>query len=407
MKILIATAHPPYPPVKGDAVVAWNWLRLLAERHDVDIAYYDASGAAPPEELARVARRVLPVRPPRPGAAARLRALLSTQPASLVRFDPAHMGAALAPFVRDTDYDALIAINANLLGLTEHVRARVNVAVPLDAISLKLERRASVDRNPLRRAFWRRDAHAWRRHEAAQLARWDAVVYVADDDRRHVVGHSPHAAERVHVISNGVDADYFTPDGPHADIGRALVTSGVMSSEQSVSAVQWFLPMFRRLRAQDPQLGWYLVGRDPAPAIAGLDGHEPGVVVTGSVADVRPYLRSAAVYVAPLVSGAGIKNRVLEAMASGCPVVATSYAVAALGRLPEHPAVVRVADEQDTFSGLVLGLLQRPAEARAQGIAGAEHMRRHHSWQAAVARLESLIAETARARRIDLTEAKA
>ena len=145
-----------------------------------------------------------------------------------------------------------------------------------------------------------------------------------------------------------------------------------------------------------PSITFTIVGRDPAPAVVALAGL-PGVTVTGSVDDVRPWLSGAAVVVAPLVSGSGIKNKVLEAMAMARPIVATPLAVEGLAATPDRDVVV--ADGPAAFAAAVLGLLDDPARAAAVAAGGRALVEAVYTWDACAASYAGLYADLASAGR--------
>ncbi|MFL5669945.1 MAG: glycosyltransferase, partial [Chloroflexota bacterium] len=172
-----------------------------------------------------------------------------------------------------------------------------------------------------------------------------------------------------------------------------LVFVGAMSFPPNVAAVTWFAEhVFPRVRALRPTTTFAIVGRDPAPAVSAL-ASLPGVVVTGAVADVRPWLAQAAVVVCPMVSGSGIKNKVLEAMAMARPVVATSLAVDGLGVSPGIH--VELADDSQAMTTTIVRLLD-DAEGRASiGSAARAFVRGSYSWEACAERYEALYEELA------------
>jgi glycosyltransferase involved in cell wall biosynthesis len=103
-----------------------------------------------------------------------------------------------------------------------------------------------------------------------------------------------------------------------------------MDYRPNVEGVCWFVrEVWPDLKRQVPDLVFTVVGRDPAPAVKALAG-QPGLVVTGTVTDVRPYLAAASVVVVPLLIARGIQNKILEAMAMGLPVVASPQAMEGL-----------------------------------------------------------------------------
>jgi glycosyltransferase involved in cell wall biosynthesis len=145
------------------------------------------------------------------------------------------------------------------------------------------------------------------------------------------------------------------------------------------------LPLLRQRRA-DVRL--CIVGADPSAEVRKL-GEIPGVTVTGSVPDVRPYVRRSAVMVAPLNIARGTQNKILEAMAMGVPVVTTRAAAKGVDALPgEH---FLVADSAEEKAIAVLRLLEDRGEHHRLAIAGRARMLSHHSWPSSMRRLDRII----------------
>jgi glycosyltransferase involved in cell wall biosynthesis len=129
------------------------------------------------------------------------------------------------------------------------------------------------------------------------------------------------------------------------------------------------------------------VGQDPPQEIRALDQH-PAVTVTGTVEDMRPYLQRATVAVAAVTYGAGIQNKVLEAMACGTPVVATQSAVSAITAVPDRDLLV--ATDTESFARAILMLLNNPVQQQAVGTAGRQYVEKHHNWTNIAAHLEQI-----------------
>ena len=153
----------------------------------------------------------------------------------------------------------------------------------------------------------------------------------------------------------------------------------------NVDAAVWFsTEVWPAVRARFPAAEFRVVGRNPAAAVRRLAAL-PGVVVTGTVPDVRPLVSSAAVVVAPLRLARGVQNKVLEALAMGRAVVASPQALAALGAIPgEHLLAAATAAE---WAAAVGGLLADPARCRELGASGRAYVERHHHWDRCLAPL--------------------
>ena len=190
------------------------------------------------------------------------------------------------------------------------------------------------------------------------------------------------------VVRNGVDLSYFSPD--HADVEPEpdrIVFTGLMTYRPNIDAALFLindiLPRLRRLR---PEVALTVVGDGRAGDLALL--RQPGVTVTGWVSDVRPYLRSASVVVAPLRIGGGTRLKVVEALAMAMPLVTTTIGCEGLDvRHGEH---LLVADDADQFARDVAGLLADPDRGRILGAAGRAVATASYSWDGAVQELEDL-----------------
>ena len=239
-----------------------------------------------------------------------------------------------------------------------------------------------------------------RAYEGRAVAAFDRVLVTSERDRASLLALAPAAtpSDRVVVLPNGVDLDYFTPTTEPRE-ADTLVFSGKLSYHANESAVRYLLgEIMPRIWSSRPGVRLALVGKDPSSDLRRLAAAWPDrVTITGTVPDVRPYLRRAAVAVAPLVYGVGCQNKVLEAMACGTPVVSTPRAVGALAAGSGRDVIV--ADGAAPFAEAVLGLLADDALRADVGPAGRAYVETHHQWGRIAARLESIYAELAAARR--------
>ncbi|HEU4765377.1 MAG TPA: glycosyltransferase, partial [Candidatus Eisenbacteria bacterium] len=131
-----------------------------------------------------------------------------------------------------------------------------------------------------------------------------------------------------------------------------------------------------------------IVGRNPVHAVRAL-ASQPGIEVTGAVPDVRPYLAAADVACVPLRVARGLQNKMLEAMAMGLPVVATTPAYEGLDA-PEG-AGIEVADDPAVFAERVVGLLRDDARRLEAGRRARAHVEARHKWADHGAALEALL----------------
>jgi glycosyltransferase involved in cell wall biosynthesis len=153
----------------------------------------------------------------------------------------------------------------------------------------------------------------------------------------------------------------------------------------------WFvrevLPLIRKRR---PRVSLAVVGRNPSAEIQQLAQSQPGVTVTGTVPDVRPYLWNGKVSIVPLRIGGGTRLKIYEAMAAGTPVVST--AVGAEGLAAEHPREIRIADDAEATARECLELLDNAEAARQVATAARKLVVERFSWDEITNDFERLLA---------------
>jgi glycosyltransferase involved in cell wall biosynthesis len=228
--------------------------------------------------------------------------------------------------------------------------------------------------------------------EGRLIGEFDHVLVTSETDRKALLDLALPGSKTVpiSVLSNGVDLEFFHPNPEMQRDVETLVFSGKMSYHANISMVKFLAgEITPRVWAKRPKVRLVIVGKDPAPEIRAL-GTDTRITVTGTVDDIRPYLWKATMAVVPLVYGAGIQNKILEAMACGTPVVTTSKTLSSLGITPGKELIV--ADEAEGFAQAVLKLLDNPRSQAEVGKAGAEYVGKYHSWKAIAGSLLSVYA---------------
>jgi len=229
-----------------------------------------------------------------------------------------------------------------------------------------------------------------RRFEATRYRRFSRVVVVSDEDRDALKSLDPTMP--VEVIPNGVDLVFFgAPVEGHAGDPHRIVFTGIMKYPPNVAAAEFLVKRVLPLvRAEHPEVHVALVGRNPAPRVEALAS--PGVVeVTGEVDDLRPWLAGSRVYLCPMVSGTGIKDKLLEAMAAGLPCVSTPLGAQGLQAEPGRDLLI--ASNEHELAAHLLSVLRDDELATRLGQAGQAFVRTHHSWTAVAEAYERVYTE--------------
>ncbi len=246
-------------------------------------------------------------------------------------------------------------------------------------------RRARVESNPILKLRWFYNYLQVLDRQMSLLRRVDATICVTDSDMREMRKFCRSVP--THVINTGVDLAYFHPPERPADSAR-LIYVGAYRHEPNIDAVLHFcrsvLPL---VRARIPEVELMIVGSEPPAAVLAL-ADIPGVRVTGSVPDIRPFMTESSVYVVPLRLGVGIRGKILEAWAMAMPVVTTSVGCA--GLLYRDGESLMVADTPEDFAARVIMLLGDPARRRQLGIEGRKVAEQHYGWEVIASQLHGL-----------------
>ncbi|GAC1342333.1 MAG: glycosyltransferase [Ktedonobacteraceae bacterium] len=260
----------------------------------------------------------------------------------------------------------------------------------VDCISWFLQQEAEVTRNPLKKAFVYSELQKMRRYERLELTDFDQLTISSASDR-DLLGRLIGQAQNIQVVSNCVDTDYFTPWAGLRAID-SLVYSAKLDYFPNTQAILHFcentLPLVWKKR---PQVRLIIVGSNPPQSVRAL-ATDKRITVTGYVPDIRPYLGTASVALAPLLVAAGTQFKILEALAMGTPIVTTPRCSLALGT--SDGVHLLVAEEPQAYVDAIVKLLDDPQLAQRLGATGRQFVAEHYSWTNAANTLNRLYHST-------------
>jgi glycosyltransferase involved in cell wall biosynthesis len=228
-----------------------------------------------------------------------------------------------------------------------------------------------------------------RSYESWMFNPYRRVIVVSDRDRDELQTLNP--ALPVDVIPNGVDLEYFQSESKPRDPLALLFTGNYDYAPNVDAALRLATAIFPRVRERLPNAKLWIVGNAPPPELQALESSD--ITVTGRVEDMRVYLEQAAVFVCPLRLGAGIKNKVLEALAMRCPVIATPLSLD--GIAVNDGQEVLIAETDEAFVDVVLSLLGDPAKRERLGANGRALIEARYSWSQVAERYEAVYREIA------------
>ncbi len=395
-RLLVITPFPPRRDARHGGRLTAGLLLRLAERHDLALAFLRRPDEEPIDpELAALCARLEEVALPAPGAlpGLRRRTRLAT---GLARGRP--MWAS--ELTRGATGDRIAALARAWRPEVIHVELRV-AGLFLPTRGVCPARRILVDHDPpaatsrdLARAahgperlLHALDARAWARVERTTTAAVDAVVTLTDHDRRAVAASAPE--RRVVRIPPCIDVPRRPADPGGAEPAQILFVGGFGHLPNVDAAVRLARSVLPRIRARRPDATLQLVGRDPPRRVRALASH--AVIVRGEVDDVASCLARAAVLLAPIRTGGGVRVKLLEALAAGTAVVTTPRGAQGLESAAGHALVV--ADSDAALAAAVVGLLDDPLRRVALGAAARRWAATELDWNATVAGYEALYDE--------------
>ena len=388
MKILYVCHRFPFPPKRGGKIRPFNMIKHLAATHEVTVASLARSRdeAREGEGIAPFCSRYVMAEVRTPAQIGRMVARLpTTTPSSMGFFYSPVLAARVRELLVRERYDLIFVHCSSVAQYVERVQGIPKILDFGDMDSQKWLEYARYKPFPLSAGYWL-EGKKLEREETRLTRRFDMCTATTRAEWETLTSYGNGFLSD--WFPNGVDSSYFAPtDEPHDRDTISFV--GRMDYYPNQECMFDFcanvLPL---LQARRPSVKLTIVGADPSPAVRKL-GTLPGVTVTGSVPDVRPYVRASALMVAPLNIARGTQNKILEAMALGVPVVTSRAAAGGVDALAQEHFLV--ADRPEDYSAAVLRILEDAGERSRLARAGRERVLQHHAWANSMRRLDGVV----------------
>ncbi|MFO0951489.1 MAG: glycosyltransferase family 4 protein [Isosphaeraceae bacterium] len=390
MKVVIVAGCLPYPANTGARIRTLHLLKRMAGRHaltllaprvaDRDSAreaveYLGDHGIEAVEVEHSVPRKA------GPGFYLRLAGnLASPLPYSVAAYHGPAVSRAVERLARRGDVDLW---QAEWLAGFEALRRVPDAAILVHAHNVETliwERYVSTESHPLKRWYVRGQCRKFEQFERRAFHGSSRVVCVSPEDAALARSRFGLPADRVDVVDNGIDRAFFEATPAAERDPRRVLFLGSLDWRPNLDALDLLLGrVFPALRAAEPGATLDVVGRNPPAALARRVDETPGAVLHANVADVRPYLARAGVLAVPLRVGGGSRLKILEALASGLPVVSTRVGAEGLCLTPDEDLVV-TGDDADSFTRGLIDAVRVPARVQATAARGRAFVLRRYDW---------------------------
>ncbi|MDZ7752498.1 MAG: TIGR03087 family PEP-CTERM/XrtA system glycosyltransferase [Gammaproteobacteria bacterium] len=395
MEPLLYLVHRiPYPPNKGDKVRSYHLLKHLAAHYEVHLGTFvdeprDWTHIPILEGLCADVHAE-PLHPAR----ARVRSLAGLVTGQALTL-PYYWNRGMSSWVqRAIDNAGIRRAVVFSSAMAQYLPDKPDLRRVVDFVDVdsdKWRQYADKKRWPMNWVY-RRESRELLKFERRTAETVDASAFVSEEEAALFRNLTGLTASRIHAVHNGVDFEFFDPGldypNPYSGDGPVMVFTGAMDYWPNVDAAKWFATeILPRVRASRGTAEFYIVGARPTDEVMALI-QIPGVTVTGTVDDMRPYLARAALAVAPLRIARGIQNKVLEALAMEKMVVATGEAAEGIGRCPALRVVVD--NSADSFAEEVINQLEA-GDGVTTGKSGRNFVCEHFDWQTNLSRFSELL----------------
>ncbi|MGA9378499.1 MAG: glycosyltransferase family 4 protein [Phormidium sp.] len=408
MNILMLSSTFPYPPTRGGTEIrTFNLLKYLQQRHQITLVTQRHSGVTDTEvaELRQwVKELVIFPLPPEPTKLSGIKGLIgkvsrfseslikATPPNVLYRYSP-EIQAWVDDFVKAGKCDVITCEHSvNEIYVRPEFKNSVKTIVDIHSsvygwISDHLDMGASP--NAVRDRLYLN--LLLERYEKRYSAKFNYLVVTTEDDKKQFLKYRSDA--KIPVIPNGVDLELFPYR--HSDPGGyKLAFVGAMDASHNIDAVRFFaLEVLPELQKTYPNTTFSIVGARPTPEVLAL-AETKGVIVTGKVPSMVDYLHESTICVVPLRAGYGIKNKTLEAMAAGSPVVGSDRGLEGLAvDTPNLPLRALRANSIPEYINAITRLFENPQLRQELSKNGRYLVETEYTWERAGQLYEQVITD--------------
>ncbi len=382
MKLVIVTSRFPFPIEKGDKLRIYHQIKYLARAHEI-LLISIVDELPSPENLARVQKYCTHIRC---YSINRVKRVISALFA-WINGKPAQVGYFYNAGIKKKVYQEIIEfqpdrIYCQLIRVSEYVKTLpyIKVLDYMDCFSSGMARQASVQ--PLfKHMFYKHEAHLTKPYERHVYSYFDETTIISERDKNELPLLSKNL---VSVVSNGIDTDFFLPAEGEPDMDLVFVGNlGYKPNEQAVlKLLEWC-----RNSNFDRQLKVLIAGARPTPKILAIN--EPGWEIAGWVDDIREAYWRGKIFAAPLLTGSGLQNKLLEAMSCALPCISTNLVNASINATPGQDLFI--ADEAQVFANHVQILLDDKNKRFEIGKNARKFVLNNYQWSEFNSKLEQVI----------------
>ncbi len=384
MKILFLTSRLPFPPIGGDKLRTYNFIKRIKKEHQVTLISFieNENELNYADEYQQYYNKLITIKLPKLVSYLNsMKGLLSSEPLQIHYYSSQKMKDAVLQELKE-GYDTIFC---HLIRMAQYLPRDININKVIDftdAISMNYLRSKNY-----RKGFFsiinRIESKRVLRYEQKTILQSDISIFISDIDAGFL--RNGQNENKIRIVGNGVDLNKFRFYQGYYDENQISFV-GNMRTFPNTDAVLYFtdeiLPI---LMSKKPNLKFYIVGTNPNYAVKRLHNGK-NIFVTGYVDSVIPYIQQSAVVVAPMRVGAGVQNKILEAMAIGTPVVTTTIGAEGL-----NSTKLLIGDGPEELAKHILTLIENPDLRRKFSKSMREYIERNFTWEKSLSKLDEIL----------------
>lgn len=387
MKILVILSRVPYPLEKGDKLRAYHQLKVLHQNQEVILCCLSDTQPHPDAQkaLREISSQFHIFKLKRWRIYINLiLGLFSRKPMQVIYFYQRKVHKAIQELIERENPDH---IYCQLIRTAEYAKHEHNYKKTLDyqdAFSKGVERREQKASWPLKEIF-RMERRRLIAYENIIFEYFEAKTIISAEDRRFIYHPERHD---IAVVTNGIDTDFFNPEYKKPKT-HDLVFTGNMSYPPNIETAEFIVSqILPELQKHKPDITLLLAGSSPHKRVLQL-AKTKGVEVSGWMDDIRDAYAVGRIFLAPMLIGTGLQNKLLEAMAMELPCVTSHLANRSLKA--ENNKELLVGEDVNSYVTLILNLLESEEDRIKLGKAGRYFVQNRFSWEKSVGKLEELM----------------
>lgn len=387
MRILFLTSRIPYPPNRGDKLRVYNFIKKLSVNHEIFlvsfIATKDEYDLIPALKVfCKVVKLVL-LRPSESFISV-TRNFYKPLPLQVRYYQSNRMDSELSRLGQDYEFDIVYAHLIRMAPYAKLFPSSYKVVDLTDLISEEIKLSLPF-RNWISKVVYKIEIRRIADFESKIVYQFQEVWLISANESKILAAKNPGA--NIFSVVNGVDFDTFYPYGLNRKRNR-VVFVGHMGVYHNIDAAKYFCcEILPGVRALIPDIEVLIVGADPTERVKRL-ADLPGVQVVGFVDNLAGLLNEAGLFVAPLRFSAGIQNKILEAMATGTPVITSKLANQGIGA--EHRKNILLSEGTNEYISLITEMIGDPGKCDEIGNASAKFINENFSWNHVSERVHSI-----------------